>query len=217
MIYTIQNAEQVFSGQVPEVQRAGNKLSCKGKFGSALFDTNLPIFVRSTTCNHLKGSNDGTFLISAGCSLLKANWEFTALVGGPLSVNYPFTVYLTNLARTIGAAPTFFANFFALGYIEWGAGAAIQRRAITTSTNVVAGALQVNLHRYFKGVPNIGDTVKLYPGCDGTAGTCKAYDVSTNELGKFDNYLNFGGNPFMPVADPSASGQPNLNQQGGKK
>jgi hypothetical protein len=180
--------------------------------------------LRGTMCNFLNGANnDGSFLISQACTLLKANWKATALVIAPVGNAFPFTLHLNTLTgvgaditASIGAARVF-ANFFANGWIEWGAGAAIQRRLIIGSTAPVAGALNLTLHRYFSALPNVGDTVTLYPGCDGLAATCKAYDAVTNPAGKFNNYLNFGGEPFTPIANPSTSGQPNLNTRGAKK
>jgi hypothetical protein len=214
----VSNVQTVFTGDASTPSRQGNILKVKCKMGSSLLDTQLPFFIRGVRCNHLRGSNaDGSFLISAGCTLLKANWKFTAQVTPPLFAIFPFTLNLTDLARATGANPAFFANWFAPGVIEWGNGAAIQRRAIIGSTVPVAGAFAVTLHRYFNGVPNIGDTVVLYPGCDGIYTTCKAYDAANNPTGKFDNFPNFGGEPFTPVANPSVTGQKNLGVSGGKK
>jgi hypothetical protein len=59
----------------------------------------------------------------------------------------------------------------------------------------VAGVVTVTLDRDPDPWPEIGDGVVLYPGCDLSPATCKA---------KFDNYVNFIGHPFMPIANPSA-------------
>jgi hypothetical protein len=211
------SAKLMFSGEFSKHSRDGNKLNARFKLGPGLFDSMLPKFSRGVMCNYLTGSNDGTFLISAGCSLLRSDWKFTAKVGGPISSAYPYHLYLTNLARVVGPAPTFFANWFVPGMIEWGAGANINRRMIIASATPVAGALMVTLDDYLKTIPVVGDDVVLYPGCDGTTGACKAYDVNDNPTGKFDNYDNFGGNPFTPVNNPSTTGLPDLNQTGAKK
>ena len=55
------------------------------------------------------------------------------------------------------------------------------------------------------------------PGCDGIYTTCQAYDSANNPTGKFNNYLNFGGEPFTPGVNPSAVGQFNLGLNGAKK
>ncbi len=219
------NVQTVFSGDAQQFSRKGNKLTIKCSFGPALFETQLPRLVRGTICNHLGGSNnDGSFLISAGCTLLKANWKFTGLVIGGISSAFPFTLNLGTLtgvganAAAALAAAAVFNNWFANGWVEWGAGAAIQRRAIIGSTQPTLGnTIALTLHRYFNGLPNPNDLVTFYPGCDGLYTTCQAFNAGSNPTGKFNNYVNFGGEPFTPIANPSAAGQPNLNTQGGKK
>lgn len=220
----LSNVQIVFTGDCAAPSRQGNKIIAKCKFGPALFETQLPRMVRGTMCNFLGGSNnDGSFLISAGCTLLKANWKFTALVEAPVSNAFPFALFVSDTLTGVGAnaiaalsGGAIFANWFANGWVEWGAGANIQRRLIIGST-ALGGGLTLTLHRYFSALPAIGDTVTLYPGCDGLFTTCKAYDAVTNPTGKFNNYVNFGGEPFTPIANPSTSGQPNLGTQGGKK
>jgi hypothetical protein len=214
---TVSNVKTEFSGLVLSAYPQGRSIVAKCRFGPAVLDNQLPFFIKGASCNNLRGSNDGTFLISAGCTLLKSDWKFTAQVAGPVVSDWPFAISLTSLARVTGSAPTFFANWFAGGVIEWGTGANVQRRLIATSTNPVSGALTIKLHRYFKSLPTIGNTVVLYPGCDGMFATCKAYDGSANPTGKFDNKTNFFALPFMPIGNPSLTGQPNLGTRGGKK
>lgn len=225
---TVSNAQQVFFGEVAAPSKNGGKITAKCKVGNGLLRASLPRMVCGTMCNHLAGTNDGTHLISVGCTgpdsvMPKSNWKFTALVTSPLSAGFPPTVNVntltgvgTNAAAAL-AASRIFSNWFSNGWIEWGTGNAIQRRAIVGSTVPAGGALALTLHRYFNGVPNIGDTVTFYPGCDGLLTTCKAYDASTNPTGKFGNDLNFGGEPFLPVTNPSTSGLNQLGTQGGKK
>ena len=38
---------------------------------------------------------------------------------------------------------------------------------------------------------------------DGRFETCQAWHATNNPSGKFGNRLNFGGHPFVPVANPS--------------
>jgi hypothetical protein len=56
----------------------------------------------------------------------------------------------------------------------------------------------------------------LYPGYDLRAITAEAYDVAYNLQGKFNNFVNFGGHPFLPVANPAVSPQAKT-PGGGKK
>jgi hypothetical protein len=51
--------------------------------------------------------------------------------------------------------------------------------------------------------PEVGQEVTLFPGCDGRWESCGAHDYGGNPDGKFNNRLNFGGHPYMPVGNPS--------------
>lgn len=227
----VTNAQTMFTGDCSAPSRDGNVMKMKCHMGPSIFNSRLPCFLRGVQCSHLRGTNaSGLNLISVGCNgpdniMLLANWKFTALVAAPLSGAWPFTLNLNTLtavgANAITAAGTagaIFLNWFAPGRIEWGAGANIQRRGIVGSTVPGGGALSLTLHRWFSGAgPNIGDTVTLYPGCDGIYTTCQAFNAANNPTGKFNNYPNFGGQPFTPIANPSTSGLTQLGTQGTKK
>lgn len=201
---TVSNASIVFDGELQRAGRVGSKLKATFISGRLGFDDQVPRLIRGPFCNHIAGVNpDGTFLISYGCNLLKADWKFSATVASPVSSAWPYALNLASLARVSGSTPTYFADWFALGWIEWGTGASVQRRAILTSTNPSAGALTIKLHKWFDGNPSVSDTVYLYPGCDGMKETCQPYDATLNPAGKFANYLNFGGEPFTPAGNPS--------------
>lgn len=186
------DAEVIFFGEIASVKVQGQKLTAKAVTAGTVFDRKIPRFYLQLACNHA--------LFSPGCGLNKDDWKFTASVLLVPSVAYPFAVALHSLA---GPAATFFDNWFAGGWIELGAGAAFQRRAILNSTTVTVGALTVWLNRPFDPLPAADDEVSLWPGCDLRAETCKAYNAGTNPEGKFDNYLNFGGHRFLPAANPS--------------
>lgn len=221
--------QTMFTGDCSAPARDGNIMKMKCHTGPSMFNSRLPGLLRGVQCSHLRGTNaDGTNLISVGCTgpdsvMLLSKWKFSALVAGPVSAGYPYSLNLSALtgvgANAIAAlaASAVFLNWFAPGRIEWGAGVTIQRRAIVASTVPAGGALSITLHRFFSGVPNIGDSVTLYPGCDGIYTTCQAFNSVTNPTGKFNNYPNFGGQPFTPIANPSTSGLTQLGTQGGKK
>lgn len=213
----VTNPQVVFTGDCSNFTRNGSKITANCKVGASLFETQLPRFIRGVVCNHLGGSNaDGSFLISAGCTLLKANFKFTGTVAAPVSGAFPFTLHVAGLTPP-GVSPTYFDNWFANGWVEWGTGVNIQRRGIIGSTTPVGGAIALTLHRWFKGTPILGDALAIYPGCDGLYTTCKAYDAANNPTGKFNNYLNFGAEPFTPQTNPSTAGMPNFKIQGSKK
>lgn len=78
----------------------------------------------------------------------------------------------------------------------------------TTATGgTIAPRIVVTLSRDPSPYPANNDAVTLYPGCDGSRETC---------ISKFNNYLNFGGHPFMPTSNPSMF-RVSKNIGGGKK
>ena len=50
-----------------------------------------------------------------------------------------------------------------------------------------------------------------------TAIACGGADANLNPAGKFNNYQNFGGQPFTPISNPSMAGLRQLGVQGTKK
>lgn len=189
----------VFVGDVSGVQVRGSKLTARCVSAGSVFDRIFPRFRLQPGCNHA--------LFSTGCGLASANWRFTATISGTPVAGYPFAINLASLARAIGAMPTITAGWFAGGWIEFGSGATLCRRAIINSTAPVSGALTVNLARDPSPMPSAGSAVSLYPGCDGVKTTC---------ADKFANYVNFGGHPFMPPSNPSLVKMAQ-NLGGGKK
>jgi hypothetical protein len=189
------NGGVLFSGEITKVNVKGSRLAAAASPGGSAFDRKLPRALIGPQCNWA--------LFSTPCGLAAADWKFTAAVNDPGAPGFPFTFELKNLARVAGDPPVFFDNWFAGGWIELGAGAAWQRLPILQSTSPVAGVLTVTLSRDPEPFPQPNDAVVLYPGCDGRAVTCRAYNAERNPEGKFDNYLNFGGHPFVPAGNPS--------------
>ena len=207
----------IFTGEVTRIGRVGAKLTSTLTAQGRRMDQLVPAVVRGVQCPWM--------LFSTGCGLDRANWKFTANVAGTVSGAWPFALDLAVLARAVGTAPTYFADWFAGGWIEWGSGADLQRRGILTSTNPVSNTLTLTLSRGWSGTgPSAGNAVSLWPGCDRLASTCQAYNAGNNLRGKFDNYRTtsttttggFGGKPFMPLGNPATT-QDNANGSAGKK
>lgn len=196
---TAGSAAVIFTGDIVSIKIRGSRLTARAVNAGTVFDRTFPRFRLQVGCNHA--------LLSTGCGLAAANWRFTATIGSPLVAGYPFAINLTGLARDIGVVPTIGAGWFAGGWVEFGTGANMVRRAILNSTAVSGGAFQITLARNPVPFPSIGNTVALYPGCDGAAATCS---------GKFANFVNFGGHPFLPAANPSLV-KMSSNLGGGKK
>lgn len=185
----------VFTGEVIRAQVRGRIITARGQAGGSIFDRQVPRFRLQTGCNHT--------LFDVGCGLSKAAWRFTANMGDAGTPGFPFEFDLSDLQRVSGPTPTYFAHWFAGGWIEFGSGTSWCRRPILRSTTVTSGALTITLSRDPTPYPENGDPVILYPGCDGRFETCGVYHASTNPGGKYDNRVNFGGHPYMPKANPS--------------
>ena len=215
----VSDVVQVFGGEVTEPSRDGNKLNACIVAGPGVLDVQVPRLLHGIMCNHLAGANvTGNHLISYGCGLLKADWKFNAAVDGAVSASWPYQINLKNLSREIGPAPSYYLDWFAGGYIEWGSGEDLQRRYILLSTLPAGDLVTLTLQKPFEGDgPQADDAVALYPGCDGTAEMCQAYNSPSNTRGKFDNYLNFGGEPFTPIGNPSLLKLSPATTAGGKK
>jgi hypothetical protein len=193
----VSNVEVIFTGEVVPGTLKGSRITAKCLPGGSAFDRKLPPFIVGRTCNY------AVYSPAPACGQLKALWRFNATISDPGVAGFPFEFVLSGLARDVGIAPTYFENWFAGGWIEFGSGATWQRRAILLSTLPVAGVMTITLNRDPEPYPEVGDDVALFPGCDGTKESCRAYDANSNPLGKFDNYDNFGGHPFVPVGNPT--------------
>lgn len=190
-----ENTAVIFYGEVVGASVRGSVLTAKAVPGGSVFDRMFPRMRFQRTCNHA--------LFSTGCGLLKTNWSFTATVQDPGTAGYPFEFVLENLQDRSITVPE---GFFAGGWIESGTGATWQRRAVLLSTAPSGAVLTVTLDRDPEPFWEADDAVTLYPGCDGTPARCRF----------FDNWLNFGGHPFLPLANPSAVKQ-SSGVSGGKK
>jgi uncharacterized phage protein (TIGR02218 family) len=96
-------------------------------------------------------------------------------------------------------------NWFALGWIQTGSGTTFEIMGILKSEDAGAGIelWLVTPLRY----AIVGQSVKIYPGCDKSLATCVA---------KYDNLDNFGGHPFVPRRNLTIAALP-IATSGGKK
>lgn len=91
---------------------------------------------------------------------------------------------VTLKATSISAKPD---GYYSGGYVEWETGGNIELRFITGH---VGDTITLNLP--FAGIA-AGQQVNIYPGCDHMLTTCNS---------KFNNVLNYGGQPFYPKKNP---------------
>lgn len=193
------NAVVVFTGDIIGASVKGSRITAKAVSAGTVFDRQFPRFRLQVGCNHA--------LFSPGCGLAASDWKFTGTVTNPGTAGFPFTFDVGSLARVTGTMPTITAGWFAGGWAEFGSGAALCRRAILDNTAASGSALTLTLGRDPVPFPIVGASVVLYPGCDGARATCS---------GKFANFSNFGGHPFLPASNPSLV-KLSQNLGGGKK
>lgn len=196
---TASNGSVLFTGDVVSVSVRGSVITAKAVSAGTVFDRIFPRFRLQPGCNHA--------LFSVGCGLSQAAWQFTGTVNGTPTPGYPFAMPVTGLTRTTGAMPTITAGWFAGGWIEFGSGSSTVRRSILANTAAVSGALTLTLNRDPVPFPSASAAVVIYPGCDGSRTTC---------ADKFANFVNFGGHPYLPPANPSLV-KLSQNLGGGKK
>lgn len=197
----VTNRQTVFTGDLAKCTVDGKSLRATAVSGGTFFDLKAPRFYLQAGCNHA--------LFSAGCGLLAANWKHSGVITDPGTAGYPYQFTVGGLSRAGGGAVITAADAFAGGWAEIGAGAAIQRRSILGNTAMDAGGrIVLTLHSDPSPYPVAGAVVAIYPGCDGAATTCK---------GRFNNYLNHGGAPKVPIGNPSLFKLSSNVGGGGKK
>lgn len=187
------NARCYFYGEMGEGKTDGPYISGTAESLSYILDRQVPRRLYQTGCNWV--------LFEPKCGLNPANWTWTADV---VSWDGQSQLTMGTIASTNGAALT--ANFFANGYLILGTGQAAQYRMITQSTAVSGGELVLTLSTPLTGVIAVGTALKALPGCDGLMATCQT---------KYNNFANFGGFPFVPVANPTLMQTASINN--GKK
>lgn len=168
------NRQVVFAGEIRQLKSRGTKaiVSCGIP---RVFDAILPRARFAPVCQWA--------LFSVPCGLVSSDWIFQARVTDVGIPGYPFTFVVDTIARLNGEPlPASFgtANWFAWGSLK----SDNDTIAIRQSTAIENGAITLTLARDPNPMLSIGETVQLFPGCDGLPETCQD---------KFDNFLNWGG------------------------
>jgi uncharacterized phage protein (TIGR02218 family) len=189
------NLRRYFAGEIEDVDADMPYLTANAKSLPALFDRKFPRQIYQPGCNWS--------LFETACGLLAADWHWTATVAA-VNANRD-VITLAGLASTNPAAAV--VHFFAAGYVRFGVEPTAQHRMISDSTAAVGGAMAISLSTPLTTAPAVGSALDIYPGCDGRKETC---------IGRFDNYVRFGGCPFMPTGNPSVL-KTKSGSGGGKK
>ena len=198
---------QIFGGEITG-QPGGDgpmlKLTAAGN--NALFDRSFPRFNLGKTC--------GNSVYDAGCTLALATWTFAGVV-----YSYSNKTLVVDFTAIIGGVPGGFGfnHYFALGYVERTIGSEKRRHLIYDSAAISSNRISLTLGAAPTEAPAVNDDVSVVVWCDNRPETCKAWHTTNNPTGKFNNFANFGGNPFSPDKDPAFQPLKKSDSATGKK
>jgi uncharacterized phage protein (TIGR02218 family) len=119
------------------------------------------------TCNHT--------IYDARCQVIKEDYKVTAVIA----------LDATKTVLTAAVFGTYPNGYFTGGVVEFVAGKEKRMIVAHSGTSVTIPYRMISLED--------GNSVDVYPGCDGRAETCRD---------KFDNILNYLGFPFTPIENP---------------
>jgi uncharacterized phage protein (TIGR02218 family) len=156
----------VFIGQIKAVSFKGVSAEADCVGFEHFLKMPVPLWRYQLTCNHK--------LFDTRCGITKADYKITATV----------TLDTTGTVLTSATFGGYDAGYFVGGLVEFEG----ERRTISAySGNTITMNFQmINLLS--------GDSVDVYPGCDGRIETCRD---------KFDNIDNYLGFPFIPEENPA--------------
>lgn len=188
------NVTQWFGGEITGMPSAdGPLLSLTAAGANALFDRPLLKLLMQPGCNDE--------LFGPWCGLDRADWEATAEV---FAIPTSKTVTLENFTFSGGTPAGFgFAHWYALGYLQRTIAGLPVRHLIFDSAAISSARIVITLGSVPDPVFTIGEELVIVPHCDNRPETCKAWHTTNNPTGKFDNYPNFAGFPFLPDKNPA--------------
>jgi len=173
----------IFGGKIIGTSVLGLALKATVTNRVNLFNKKFPRFKYQVNCNHFLFSQPNDYHKWA-CGLDKEDWGVNAEVS--MITNEGFTLRFQNL---LALDVSYDDGWFNGGMVKWGN----QWRMIISHEGI-----EIRLFYPFYTLPEgnpfeIGAAVTLYPGCDGSAGTC---------FRKFQNFSNFLGFPNIPISNP---------------
>lgn len=189
--------QTIFTGKLNGASARGDVTGATFSNRSETLDRLVPRARMQRGCNHT--------LFSFGCQLLRDDWQWDAAVYSAPVAGYPFALVLDSFSRTNASPdPAGFggAHWFAGGYIEIGTGLNTKRYPILDSAAIASGRITLTLSKDLLPVPAVAEAVRIWPTCDQRWETCGP-NATNNPDGKFNNRLNFFGQPFMPDENPT--------------
>ncbi|MCL5099276.1 MAG: DUF2163 domain-containing protein [Candidatus Omnitrophica bacterium] len=160
----------IWKGLVETVKLKGRHITAECQAIVAALGRTFPRFFIQPHCNYA--------LFSTSCGILTTNYQATGAIKS-----------ISGRSITVeGITEAWAENYAALGWLQVGAGQYLEIRNIETSTAVSGGEMTVQVD-YALADAEVGDSITVYAGCDGTAATCKA---------KFENFSRWGGHVLAP-------------------
>ena len=161
-------AEIVWKGTVENVSASGKVLTAKCLAFGGMMDRRLPRPLLQPGCNWN--------VFDRNCRADQVRYRRTSTIAG-----------IDGTALTI-AGISEASGWLTGGYLETGSGEGFERRQILAHNGSTLSLLKPLRHA------TVGQSLTLWPGCDGEFATCKS---------KFDNAINFGGFKDMPAKNPT--------------
>lgn len=156
----------LFTGRVGDISGNGAQVECEVNSYLELLSQKMPRNTYSPGCRHT--------LFDPACGLTRASWGSAGTVAAGSSRTH---IHVSGISDA--------NDYHSMGTIVFEDGALEgQKRFIKHwYNNVVYMVLEL------WEMPEVGDEITLYPGCDKIRATCKD---------KFNNEANFGGFPYVP-------------------
>lgn len=165
---TIVGTLNIFSGRVSDLSMTRTEVDMTVKSDLELLNIQMPRELYQANCLHT--------LYDTDCGLNRASFAVTTTVLAAISTT-KLNVGLTN--------PD---GYFDLGYGQFTSGVL---NGVKRTVKAYGGGTVILLNPLPQ-LPNSGDTMTFYPGCDKLQPTC---------ANKFNNLVNFKGFPFIPVPE----------------
>lgn len=170
----VQGTINVFSGRVSTVKTGRLSADVTVRSDLELLNVQIPRNLYQPACLRT--------LYDSGCGISRATYTKAGTVGSATK----------SQVVTTASAITATNSYYDMGALIFTSGAlAGVVRTVKTYINATSSKTFV-LGEPLPSVPAIGDSFKVYPGCDKTKNTCGS---------KFSNSANFRGMPFVPVPE----------------
>lgn len=167
---TVVGVVEMFTGYVDVKDGGGLKMNWEIKSSVQRLNVDYPLRKYYPTCPYS--------LYDAGCGLDIAAYSTTGVVTGVIGQQ----VFNTSIAFT--------DQYYDQGGVEWLTGALSGVAAPIKSSTSLNG--QIVMLIPLGAAPAVGDTFRIYPGCDKTPSTCK---------NKFNNTLRNRATPYIPLKE----------------